>query len=300
MDGAGASLSEMAAEETGAAVQICTDEISDISLEVPREESIYRGCEDQEQEIRQDEPVSGQSGISEIEEELSIDLSLSVSRSESAEEEDVLLEGDYAAGHSEMAFSLDAQTMEHLQDNPAVGDNTEDVQEKVAGSGGYYRIESEISEESAGFGIVGGTLSGAAGSGAGDCGTASGSGDTIADEGLNDYSDDSIDDVLSVCPAQMENILETTDASSVRQYEGYSVSLTLESGETIHVQRDAWDSLFMLIDSLQSQNYYSAGESLVFSVSNDGIISGPDVLDDTVIELPETGYGNSAVTVLFY
>ncbi len=272
VDGAGTSLSEIAAEETSVIARISADEVSCVPEAAPMEEMIAGGCEGMEQEIEilQDELAFSQSDPPEIVEESLVDLSLSVSDSESAEEEEILLEGDYAAEYVETAVSLDVPAMECLRGSNAALDNTEDAEEKIWGSGESFQSVSDFSTESAGFGVIGGS--------AGHYSAASG-----------------------VCSTQTEDTAEAAaDISPAQQGEGYSVSLTLESGEVIEIQRDVWDALFSFIDLLQHQNCYSAGKQLVFMVSSAGIVSGPDVPDSTVIDIPETGYGNCAVTVLFH
>lgn len=257
LDGSGTSLSEVAVEAMSPA--ITADEVIDMP-EVEQmeemEEMVASECEEQEVEASQDELISGQSEIPEIVEELSVDLALTASDYESTGED---------------------PGMEILE---------EDFSESVE----LYRSVSSTSTESAGFGMVAGTLSGGIGGG----GTASDSGRLSASGDTDNFCDDSIDDVQSTYPAQIE------PPAGMPVCEGYSISIMLESKETIHVQRHQWDALFSLIDTLQAENCYSAGESLVLGVSIEGILSGHDSLSGTVIELPEAGYGNCAVTILFF
>ncbi|MCK5133022.1 MAG: zf-HC2 domain-containing protein [Candidatus Sabulitectum sp.] len=288
LDGSVASLSDIAVEETSTTVHIT--EVSDLPQEAPREdmeEMIESECEEQEIETSQDELISGQSEIPEILEELSIDLALSASDCESAGEDpgmEILEEGDYTIGYSGTASNQRDRGLSDVQEE------AEMVEEDFPEGMELYRSVSSSSTESAGFGMVAGTLSGGTGGGGStpDSDGLSTSGDT------DNFCDDSIDDVQSVYPAQIEQL------AGMPVCEGYSISITLESKETIHVQRHQWDALFSLIDTLQAENCYSAGESLVLGVSIEGILSGHDSLSGTVIELPEAGYGNCAVTVLFF
>ncbi len=278
VDGAGKSLSEIAAEETSPTVRVTTEEIP----ETPVEEIIEGGCDGLEEEIGipQQEFASGQSGISEIQEELSVHSRLSATDSERAdEEEDVLLEGDFTVASPENSLYFGVTATGYLQDTCEVSDLPVATGECEETDELCWDLGSVSSTEPGGLDTGAGTLSGGVG------GAISGS------AGLS--CDDLTDSVQRVCPSQME---ATAEASV---YEGYRISITLESKEIIQIQRYQWNSLFLLIDSLRPENRYSIGEPLVLRISNEGIVSGPDVLTGTVIDLPETGYGDCAVTVLF-
>jgi hypothetical protein len=81
---------------------------------------------------------------------------------------------------------------------------------------------------------------------------------------------------------------------------GYTISITMESTEIAVLERSDWIALFALTDKLQAENFYSSGDDVVLSVGITGAVTGPEEINGAVIDIPETIYGNSTITVHFY
>lgn len=290
IDGTGASLSSIVLEETLLPVQTTSGDVSvaqdDIPMEEMEEETVTVEYAEEEIELSQDEPVSYRSEISEIAEELSVDLMLSVSDS-GASEEDIEIEtigdADMISGCPEVA--LNAVEGQYLMDSEDTADPPGTVDESVEREA-FCRAAGSVSSESAGSGMVEVTLSGGVGGGGS---TACGSVGMSPAPVTQDQCDDLVEDIHSDLPAQSEIPMIT-----------YSVLITLESKEIIQIQRSQWNSLFAMIDALQEENWDPSVEMLVFTVSREGIISGDSVADGAVIAIPEAGYGDCVVTVHFF
>ncbi len=110
--------------------------------------------------------------------------------------------------------------------------------------------------------------------------------------------DESSDSPLSSCPAPVEEYLVTVSSSSEIS-KSYSICIVLETEEETSIQRTDWQSLFELIDRMYQENCYLAGEELILTVDIEGNVSGSNVHDGTVIDIPQTGYGNSLVFIEF-
>ncbi len=289
IDGTGASLSSIALEEISVPVQITSSDLSAARDENPleeMEETAAVECEEEETEILEDELVSGLSETFEVIEELSVDLALSVSDF-GVSEEDITMEAigdaDMIPGFPEVA--LNAVEGQYLMDSEDIADPSETADEGFEQEE-LYRTSTACPPESAGSGIVEGEVSGGVGGGGG---IAYGSVGMLPAPVTEDQSDDSIEYLQSTLSGQSETRMAA-----------YSVSITLESKEIIQIQRPQWDSLFSMIDTLVEDNCNSSVEIFVFTVSSEGIISGDDVADGTVIAIPEAGYGDCTVTVHFF
>jgi len=267
IDGTGTSLSSIALQETPASVQVTTTDISadqDESFVVEMEETAAVECAEEEFEIPQDELVAGQSEASEVIEELSVDLSLTESGS------DVVFN------------SVEGYRLMNSEDSPEPLETADEVLEQEA----FSRIATACPTESAGSGMVGEGLSGGVGGGGS---AAYGSVGTSILRDSDHQCDDSIEDAQTVLPVQSEI-----------QLTAYIVSVTLESKEDIQIQRFQWNSLFLMIDTLLEDNWNRSVEMLVFTVSSQGILSGDNMVEGTVIDIPEAGYGDCTVTVQFF
>ena len=283
VDASGTSLSSIAAEEMSSSVQAAPD--APLVEEVVEDRDLE--MEEQENVLEMDETglASGQSGISVHEEELSVESRVFSVVSESADaEEDALLIGDFAVGYSEMESTTEIaldQPMDIAQASDQLACPEE--QEDMAETGAVYRSVNSSSTVTPGYGMIEGTMpmGGLSGGGGGGTAAASDSGDMSCD--------DSIADAQSTCSSQEEQACDE-----------YSIAITLETKIVLQIQRYQWNSLFSLIDTLLTENCYPAGEQLVLYVSDEGIISGPEVPAGTVIDLPETCYGDCTVTVTSY
>ncbi len=283
VDNSGSSLADIAMEETSVPAQVTMGDVPIASDEASEEEMIVSECEEQELEISQDETVSSQAETAEIIEELSVDVALSRDDSESSAGDDIIEESDFAAGYSGSA--VNAIGTDRLLDSHIVSDLPAAVEE-ISEEHDMFRSATSVSSESAGSGVVEGTLSGGTGGGGS---SAPGLGGVSISQDTDDHGDVFIEDLQSASPVESEASVDT-----------YSLMITTESKETIPIQRFQWDSLFSLIDSLHNENRDVSLESFVFTVTSDGIVSGADIPIGTVIDLPETGYGDCTVTVLFH
>lgn len=289
LDSTGPSLASIAMEETSVPARVAVDDVSIAPYEAPEEEMVATECEEQEIEISQDDTVSGQPETIEVIEELSVDLALSAGDSESYEREDVVEELDFCAGYS--GGSVNTMGTDQLLDSLSVSDLPAAVEEPSEEQEMFRTVSSSsVSSESADHGeaMVEGTISGATGTGGGGS-SAPGLGGMSFSRDSDDHGDSFIEDLWSASPVQSEVSADT-----------YSLLITTDSKETIAIQRFQWDSLFSLIDSLQNENRDISLESFVLTVTSDGIVSGTDIPAGTVIDLPETGYGDCTVTVLFH
>ena len=290
IDGTGASLSSIALEEASVPVQIASGDVSAVQDETPAEEmeeAVTVEFAEEEVEVLQDQLASGQSETSEVVEELSVDLILSVSDFGVSEENtatETTGDADFISGYPEVA--LNAVEGQHLMDSEDTAAPQGAVDESTEREAVYRTVGGSILSEFAGSGMVEGALSGGVGGGGS---TAYGSSGMSPAPVTEDQCDDSVEDIHSVLPAQSETPMIT-----------YSVLITLESKEIIQIQRFQWNSLFAMIDALQEENWDPSVEMLVFTVSREGIIAGDNAADGAVIAVPEAGYGDCAVTVHFF
>ena len=289
VDGAGTPLASLVAEEPAATSHTVSEEISDTPGETPIEEMVDLGCEEQEEEIapETDDLISGQTVISEVLEETLVVSRISTTGSESPDEGDVSLDIDPVFGFSEISTDMATTDREELSND------TETAEAELRDSEELYRSADYFSGGSTGSGAVEGVLSGGSGAGGGGgvgLSTVSGGAVSACDE--TERNDDLSGVFQRACPSQ------TSEASSVLL--DYSVLVTLESKETVDVQREVWNALFSLIDSLQHEILFSSGETLVLGVSVEGSVSGEGIPAGTVIDLPEAGYGNCKAAVLFH
>lgn len=291
LDSSSQSLADIALKETSVPALVAEDDVFTAPDEAPAEEMVVSECEEQELDISvsQDETVSGQPETIEVIEELSVDLALSAGDSESYEREDVVEQLDFCAGYSE--GSVNTMGSDQLLDSRVVSDLPAAVEEITDELEMFRSVSSSSSSgsessESADYGVAEGILSGGTGGGGS---SAQGLGGISLSQDTDDHSDVFYEDMQSASPVESEVSADT-----------YSLLITTESKKIIPIQRFQWDSLFSLIDSIDNDNRDMPMESFVFTVTSDGIVSGADIPVGTVIDLPETGYGDCSVTVLFH
>lgn len=288
LDSSSPSLADIALKETSVPALVAEDDVSTAPDEAYEEEMDVSECEEQiEISVSQDETVSGQPETIEVIEELSVDLALSAGDSESYEREDVVEELDFCAGYS--GGSVNTVGTDQLLDSRCFSDlpaAVEGITEELEMFRSVSSSSSSVSSESADLGVAEGTLSGGTGGGGS---SAQGLGGISFSQDTDDHSDVFIEDIQSASPVESGASADT-----------FSLLITTESKEIIPIQRFQWDSLFSLIDSIYNDNRDMPMESLVFTVTSDGIVSGADIPDGTVIDFPETGYGDCTVTVLFH